>query len=106
MKFIWEGLKQAVRLILQGDPDILEVVVLTLKVSGFATLISVMIGIPLGLCVAMANFRTKGNHLWSMQEWPSLLLWQAFGSAYFYGETARLAPGTYVYSTAMVIAQA
>ncbi|HHY17594.1 MAG TPA: tungstate transporter permease, partial [Firmicutes bacterium] len=59
MRFIWEGLKQAVRLILQGDPDILEVVVLTLKVSGLATLIGVMIGIPLGLCLAMADFHGR-----------------------------------------------
>lgn len=93
MKFIWEGLKQAVRLILQGDPDILEVVVLTLKVSGFATLISVMIGIPLGLCVAMANFRGKKAIISLVNAgmalpptvaglWVSLFLWRngPFGS--------------------------
>ena len=108
MKFIWEGLKQAVRLILQGDPDILEVVVLTLKVSGFATLISVMIGIPLGLCVAMANFRGKKAIISLVNAgmalpptvaglWVSLFLWRngPFGSL-----------GLMYTPPAMVIAQA
>ena len=108
MKFIWEGLKQAVRLILQGDPDILEVVVLTLKVSGFATLISVMIGIPLGLCVAMAKFRGKKAIISLVNAgmalpptvaglWVSLFLWRngPFGSL-----------GLMYTPPAMVIAQA
>jgi tungstate transport system permease protein len=108
VKFIWEGLKQAVRLILQGDPDILEVVVLTLKVSGFATLISVMIGIPLGLCVAMANFRGKKAIISLVNAgmalpptvaglWVSLFLWRngPFGSL-----------GLMYTPPAMVIAQA
>ncbi len=108
MGFIWEGLKQAVRLILQGDPDILEVVVLTLKVSGLATLISVMIGIPLGLSVAMATFRGKKAIISLVNAgmalpptvaglWVSLFLWRngPFGSL-----------GLMYTPPAMVIAQA
>ncbi|MGI6627701.1 MAG: ABC transporter permease [Bacillota bacterium] len=108
MRFIWEGLKQAVRLILQGDPDILEVVVLTLKVSGLATLISVMIGIPLGLGVAMANFRGRKAIISLVNAgmalpptvaglWVSLFLWRSgpFGSL-----------GLMYTPPAMVIAQA
>lgn len=59
MVFIWEGLRQSLHLILKGDPDILEIVALTAKVSGAATLISVMIGIPLGLCLAMTGFKGR-----------------------------------------------
>jgi tungstate transport system permease protein len=108
VRFIWEGLKQAVRLILQGDPDILEVVVLTLKVSGLATLISVMIGIPLGLGVAMANFRGRKAIISLVNAgmalpptvaglWVSLFLWRSgpFGSL-----------GLMYTPPAMVIAQA
>ena len=108
MRFIWEGLKQAVRLILQGDPDILEVVVLTLKVSGLATLIGVMIGIPLGLCLAMADFHGRKAIISLVNAgmalpptvaglWVSLFLWRngPFGSL-----------GLMYTPPAMVIAQA
>ncbi len=87
MKFIWEGLKQAVRLILQGDPEILEIVNLTMKVSGFATMISVMIGIPTGLCLAVSNFRGRRTIISLVNAgmalpptvaglWVSLFLWR------------------------------
>jgi len=87
VKFIWEGLKQAVRLILQGDPEILEIVNLTMKVSGFATMISVMIGIPTGLCLAVSNFRGRRTIISLVNAgmalpptvaglWVSLFLWR------------------------------
>ena len=39
-----------------SDPEVLEVTLLSLKVSGIATLISLVIGLPLGTLLAMAKF--------------------------------------------------
>lgn len=56
MELIWEGLAKAIELLLRGDRDVLEITFLTLQVSGLATLISVFIGVPLGVFLAMAAF--------------------------------------------------
>ncbi len=56
MELIWEGLLKAVELLLHIDREVLGITLLTLKVSGLATLISVVIGVPLGVFLAMAVF--------------------------------------------------
>lgn len=56
MELIWDGLTKAFELLLRGDRDVLEIAFLTLQVSGLATLISVLIGVPLGVFLALAVF--------------------------------------------------
>lgn len=56
MAAIWEGLKQAAILLATGDPETWSITFLTLRVSGTATLISVLLGVPLGLMLALARF--------------------------------------------------
>lgn len=56
MEIIWQGLIKAFELLVQGDPEVLGITLLTLKVSGTGTLISVLIGIPLGVFLALAVF--------------------------------------------------
>lgn len=53
---IWHGLLGALRLILSGDTEILQVVRLSLMVSGSALLISAALGIPLGCWLAFRRF--------------------------------------------------
>lgn len=60
MEIIWEGIRQAFILILSGDPEIWEITWLTLKVSGAATAISLVIGLPLGTWLAMRRFAGRG----------------------------------------------
>ncbi|MDH7478708.1 MAG: ABC transporter permease [Syntrophomonadaceae bacterium] len=59
MELIGEGLNTAFRLLLQGDREMLRVTLLTLKVSGSATLVSVLLGVPLGLFLALSGFRGR-----------------------------------------------
>ncbi|MBT9141327.1 MAG: hypothetical protein DDT30_01916 [Dehalococcoidia bacterium] len=59
MELIWEGLVQAVKLLLAGDPEMIQVTLLTLQVSGTATLINVIIGVPLGVFLALQRFRGR-----------------------------------------------
>jgi tungstate transport system permease protein len=56
MDTIWNGLIQAGGLLLRGDPLVWNIVLLSLLVSGAATLISVLIGVPVGLGLALIRF--------------------------------------------------
>jgi tungstate transport system permease protein len=55
-----EAFGLAVGLMLSGDPDLLEIVLLSLQVSLTATLVACAIGLPLGALVAIARFRGRG----------------------------------------------
>ncbi len=59
MVWIWEGIKQAVLLLFQGDREVLQITWLSLQVSGAATLISLLLGLPLGTILAFGHFRSR-----------------------------------------------
>jgi len=56
LDLIWEGLVQAVRLILSGDREVMSVSLLSLAVSGSATALSLLLGIPVGAALALSRF--------------------------------------------------
>jgi tungstate transport system permease protein len=56
---ILEGLLKAFQLIISFDREVLGITWLSLKVSGVATLISVVIGISMGMIIALAKFPGK-----------------------------------------------
>lgn len=66
MQNLIEGIIRAFQLLLQGDPEVVRITLLSLKVSGIATLISILIGLPLGTFLALMNFRSR-------QFWISLI---------------------------------
>lgn len=53
---IWDGLREAVALILRLDPYVIRITLFTLYVCGLATLIGMVVGIPLGSWLAYARF--------------------------------------------------
>lgn len=59
MDLILEGLVKAFQLIWALDPEVLGITWLSLKVSGMATFISVVIGISTGMIVALSRFPGK-----------------------------------------------
>ena len=59
MDLIFEGIKKAFWLLVTFDPEVLGITFLSLKVSGLATLISLLIGIFVGIAVALARFPGK-----------------------------------------------
>lgn len=99
---------QAFRLLIQGDPEILRVTLLTLRVSGTATLVSLLLGLPIGLILALTEFPGR-RFLISLINtgmglppvvvglWVSIFLWR-------YGPLGFL--GLMYTPTAMIIAQA
>lgn len=60
MELIWYGTKQALLLLMHGDPDVLRIMLLSLQISGTATLLSLLIGIPLGAFLALIRFPGRG----------------------------------------------
>ena len=107
MDIIWDGIKEAFLLIISGDPEIWAITWLTLKVSGIATAISLIIGLPIGTWLALRKFSGQGC-LFSFINtgmafppvviglWVSIFLWRngPFGNL-----------GLIYTPTAMVIAQ-
>ena len=63
MELIWEGIKQAFYLVFSGDPEVWAITLLSLKVSGFATILSLFIGLPLGTWLALGKFTGRGFSL-------------------------------------------
>ncbi|HHW38202.1 MAG TPA: ABC transporter permease [Bacillales bacterium] len=59
MEMIVSGLLEAIRMLITFDPEIYEITWLTLKVSGSATFISLIIGIPLGVILAWVHFPSR-----------------------------------------------
>ena len=59
MEALWEGLKEAVRLIAEGDVELRDIALRTIFVSGIATLLAMMAGVPLGYGLARGRFRGR-----------------------------------------------
>jgi tungstate transport system permease protein len=59
LDLLWDGLRESVRLLVQGDRRVWEITARSLFVSGLATLISLAIGVPLGMALALRRFRAR-----------------------------------------------
>ena len=59
MQDILSGIIQAIRLILSGDAALLQVIGLSLQVSGVALLFSTLVGIPIGAWLGLRRFRGR-----------------------------------------------
>lgn len=59
MQNILDGILKAFELLIQGDPQVLRITLLSLQVSGLATLISLVLGLPLGTFLALVRFPTR-----------------------------------------------
>jgi tungstate transport system permease protein len=56
MDLILSGARHAFELLLRGDPQVMEIMWLSLRVSGIATLLSLVTGVPLGMMLALRRF--------------------------------------------------
>jgi len=56
VELFWQGFTGAIRLILSADPAFVEIVERTLFVSGLATGLAVLTGVPLGVGLAIGRF--------------------------------------------------
>ena len=56
MDLLWAGLREALRLLVTGDREVFAILLLSLQVSGLATLVSLAVGIPAGAALALLRF--------------------------------------------------
>ena len=88
MEFIWEGIQEAIRLLLSGDPEVWQITFLSIGISGIATLLSVVIGLPLGTWLALGKLKGRGCFLSVINTgmalppvvvglWVSIFLWRS-----------------------------
>lgn len=56
MDLLAAGLREALRLLVSGDAEVFAILLLSLQVSGAATLISLVLGIPAGAALALLRF--------------------------------------------------
>jgi len=60
MELIWNGMTEALYLLLRFDPEVLEIALLSLELSGLATLAALAFGVPLGTALAFRRFPGRG----------------------------------------------
>jgi tungstate transport system permease protein len=56
LELIWQGIVKAVELVFGLDAEIWEITWLSLKISGSAAFISLLLGVPLGIALALMRF--------------------------------------------------
>lgn len=59
MQNIFDGVIKAFDLLIHGDPQVMRITLLSLQVSGLATAISLLFGLPLGTFLALVKFPTR-----------------------------------------------
>jgi tungstate transport system permease protein len=60
MRFIWDLLRDAVPLIVHGDPELLSIIGFTLQVAAVTTALATVIGVPVGVAIGIGRFRGRG----------------------------------------------
>lgn len=59
MELLFEGIARAFKLFIQGDPEVVRITLLSLGVSLSATVISLLIGITLGIIIGLYRFKGR-----------------------------------------------
>jgi tungstate transport system permease protein len=61
VELIWQGIVKAIELVFGLDAEVWAITWLSLKISGTATLISLLLGVPLGIVLALIRFRGRNT---------------------------------------------
>ena len=59
MGYLWSELRQAIPLIVHGDPYIVSLVGVTIRVAVISTAVALVIGLPMGLALGLGRFRGR-----------------------------------------------
>jgi tungstate transport system permease protein len=57
--FIWQGIRQAITLLLHPTADLRSILSVTLQLALYATLVALVIGLPIGLTLGLGRFRGR-----------------------------------------------
>jgi tungstate transport system permease protein len=56
VELVWQGIVKAIELVFGLDAEVWAITWISLKISGSATLISLLLGVPLGIALALTHF--------------------------------------------------
>lgn len=56
MDILWDGIRQALLLLWQRDPEVIGIMLASLQLSGLATVLSLIVGVPIGTLLALKRF--------------------------------------------------
>jgi tungstate transport system permease protein len=59
MEYLWQQLRSAIPLIVHGDPFILSLIWVTIRVAVVSTALALVIGLPIGLTLGLGRFRGR-----------------------------------------------
>ena len=59
MDIYLDSIREAARILLHGNREVLEIIVLSLRVSGIATIVAVALGVPVGALIGAYRFRGR-----------------------------------------------
>jgi tungstate transport system permease protein len=59
MEYLWQGIKEAIRLIITLDTEVCRTVLLSLRISLTATIFASLVGIPLGFLISTHEYALK-----------------------------------------------
>ena len=59
MQLIWDEIRKAVPMILDGNPTLFSIIGFTLQVAVVATAVATVIGLPIGLAIGLGRFRGR-----------------------------------------------
>lgn len=72
MEYLFEGIKQGLLLLFPPKKEIIEIVLLSIVVSGSATIIAGIFGIPIGVYLAIKEFKFKRAIVGIINTWLAL----------------------------------
>lgn len=61
MELLFDSLREAISLLLHLNQYVIDVIVLSLKISGIAVLVGLLIGVPAGLVLGLTRFRGRSS---------------------------------------------
>nr|WP_320024725.1 ABC transporter permease [uncultured Acetobacterium sp.] len=107
MDYILNGFVEAFRLIFSFDPEIIQIVLLSLYVSFSSTLYATLLGIPLGILLGINDFKGKpivSRLLYTFMSFPPVII--GLFTALFLARSGPFGELQLMYTpTAMIIAQ-
>src|SRR6267142_2282370 len=56
MELLWDGLREAFRLLVSGDPEVRAIAWRSIEISATATLLGLLTGVPAGVLLALSSF--------------------------------------------------
>ncbi|HEY5537084.1 MAG TPA: ABC transporter permease [Acetobacterium sp.] len=107
MDYILNGFAEAFRLLISFDPEIIQIVLLSLYVSFSSTIYATIIGVPFGILLGITNFRGKpivSRFLYTFMSFPPVVI--GLFTALFLARSGPFGQLGLMYTpSAMIIAQ-